>query len=88
MDSPWEMTIRLDTMLHAVQLPAGITHLDSGLADMDRDAFPHDDLMKILMETRRWDRLSRSVRGTDKLLRILRVLGLIYSGFVYNYLFV
>ena len=53
MDSPWEMTIRLDTMLHAVQLPAGITHLDSGLADMDRDAFPHDDLMKILIEMRR-----------------------------------
>ena len=47
------MTVRLDAMLHAVQLPAGITHLDSGLADVDRDAFPHDDLMKILIEMRR-----------------------------------
>ena len=34
------LTIRLDTVLQAVQLPAGITHLDSGLADMDRDTFP------------------------------------------------
>ena len=73
------MTVRLDAMLHAVQLPAGITHLDSGLADMDRDAFPHDDLMKILMEMRRLDRLSRSIRRTDKLLRIMRISGLIYD---------
>jgi hypothetical protein len=35
------LTIRLDTVLQAVQLPAGIAHLDSGLADMDTDAFTH-----------------------------------------------
>ena len=35
---------RLDPVLHAVQLPAGVAHLDSGLADVDRDAFPHDDI--------------------------------------------
>ena len=29
--------IRLDAVLEAVQLPAGVTHLDSGLADMDAD---------------------------------------------------
>ena len=29
------LTIRLDTVLETVQLPAGIAHLDSGLADMD-----------------------------------------------------
>ena len=33
------LTIRLDAVLQAVQLPAGIAHLDSGLADMDRDTF-------------------------------------------------
>ena len=28
-------------MLKTVELPAGVAHLDSGLADMDRDTFPH-----------------------------------------------
>merc|ERR1719205_215874 len=36
-----ELTIRLDSVLHAVELPAGIAHLDSSLADVDGDAFPH-----------------------------------------------
>ena len=31
------LTIRLDAMLEAVQLPAGIAHLDTSLANMDRD---------------------------------------------------
>jgi len=31
------LTIRLDTMLQTVQLPAGISHLHSGLADMYGD---------------------------------------------------
>jgi hypothetical protein len=31
------LAIRLDTVLQAVQLPAGIAHLDSGLANMDGD---------------------------------------------------
>jgi len=38
------LTIRLDAMLQTIQLPAGVTHLHSGLADMDADAFtlqPH-----------------------------------------------
>jgi len=37
------LAIRLDTVLQAVQLPAGIAHLHSGLADMDADAFTHDE---------------------------------------------
>jgi hypothetical protein len=37
----WHLTIRLDSMLQAVQLPAGISHLDSGLADMYGDTFTH-----------------------------------------------
>ena len=34
------LTVRLDAVLQAVQLPAGIAHLDTGLTNMDRDAFP------------------------------------------------
>ncbi len=33
----WHLTIRLDTVLQTVQLPAGITNLDSGLSDVDGD---------------------------------------------------
>jgi hypothetical protein len=35
----WHLTIRLDSMLKAVQFPTGITDLASGLADMNRDTF-------------------------------------------------
>ena len=31
------LSIRLDTVLEAVQLPAGISDLDAGLSDVDRD---------------------------------------------------
>ena len=31
------LAIRLDSVLQAVQLPAGVSDLDSGLADVDRD---------------------------------------------------
>jgi len=34
----WHLTIGLDAMLQTVQLPAGVAHLHSGLADMDADA--------------------------------------------------
>ena len=33
------LTVRLDAVLQAVQLPACIAYLASGLADMDRDTF-------------------------------------------------
>merc|ERR1719414_424641 len=36
-----DLAIGLDSVLHAVELPAGITHLDSSLANVDGDAFPH-----------------------------------------------
>ena len=32
------LAIGLDPVLEAVQLPAGVTNLDPGLADVDRDA--------------------------------------------------
>lgn len=35
----WHLTVRLDAMLQAVQLPAGVTYLGSSLADVDRDTF-------------------------------------------------
>ena len=47
------MTIRLDAVLHAVKLPASISHLNSGLADMHRDTFPHDDLKLEIDESKK-----------------------------------
>merc|ERR1719370_1401056 len=34
--------VGLKTVFKAVELPAGVSHLDTGLANVDRDAFPHD----------------------------------------------
>merc|ERR1712080_461119 len=36
-----KLTVRLDAVLHAVELPAGVAHLDSSLSNMNGDAFPH-----------------------------------------------
>ena len=33
------LAIRLDPVLKAVQLPAGVTNLDTSLTDVDRDTF-------------------------------------------------
>ena len=41
------LAVRLDTMLEAVELPAGIAHLHSGLADMNGNDFSHDDGCKV-----------------------------------------
>ena len=35
------LTIRLDTVLEAEELPAGVTNLDTGLTDVDRNDFSH-----------------------------------------------
>jgi len=35
------MTIRLNAMLQAVKLPAGVTDLAAGLADVDGDTLTH-----------------------------------------------
>ena len=42
------LAIRLDSVLQTVQLPAGISDLDSGLADMDRDAFTLEQTRAII----------------------------------------
>ena len=38
----WHLTVRLDTVLEAEKLPAGVTNLDTGLTDVDRNDFSHD----------------------------------------------
>ncbi|RRT51782.1 hypothetical protein B296_00030491 [Ensete ventricosum] len=38
---PGHDAIRLDAVLEAVELPAGVPHLDPGLADVDADDLPH-----------------------------------------------
>lgn len=35
----WHLAIWLDAMLQAVEFPTGVTHLNTSLANMDRDAF-------------------------------------------------
>jgi hypothetical protein len=37
----WHLSIRLDSVLEAVEFPAGVTDLDSGLSDVDRDTLSH-----------------------------------------------
>jgi hypothetical protein len=37
----WHLAIRRDAVLEAVKLPASVTDLGSGLANVDRDAFSH-----------------------------------------------
>ena len=37
------LTVRLDTVLEAEELPAGVTNLDTGLTDVDRNDFSHCD---------------------------------------------
>jgi len=37
----WHLTIRLDSVLEAEKLPAGVTNLDTGLTDMDGNDFSH-----------------------------------------------
>ena len=39
----WDLAVRLDAVLHAVELPAGVAHLDAGLADVDGDDLAHLD---------------------------------------------
>merc|ERR1711963_385341 len=39
----WHLTIGLDTVLQAVELPAGITNLDSSLSNMDGNTLSHDE---------------------------------------------
>jgi hypothetical protein len=40
----WHLTVRLDSVLEAEKLPAGVTDLDTGLTDMDGNDFSHDEM--------------------------------------------
>jgi hypothetical protein len=42
-----EVSIRLNTMLKAVQLPARIGNLNTGLTDVKGDNFSHDGFLRI-----------------------------------------
>ena len=46
--------VRRLTMLEAVELPAGVAHLDTGLANVDRDAFPHDAGLRLAWLVCNW----------------------------------
>jgi hypothetical protein len=37
----WHLSIWLDTVLEAVEFPTGVTDLDTGLSDVDRDTLSH-----------------------------------------------
>merc|ERR1711868_96609 len=37
----WHLTVWLDTVLEAEELPAGVTNLDTGLSDVDGNDFSH-----------------------------------------------
>jgi len=39
----WHLTVGLNTVLEAEELPAGVTNLDTGLTDVDRNNFSHCD---------------------------------------------
>ena len=41
----WHLTVRLDSVLEAEKLPAGVTDLDTGLTDMDGNDFSHDEVV-------------------------------------------
>ena len=42
----WHLTIWLNSVLEAEKLPAGVTNLDTGLTDVDRNDFSHDGFEK------------------------------------------
>merc|ERR1719474_966765 len=46
----WHLPIRLDAVLQTEQLPARVANLHSRLADVDRDALPHDECGEIERE--------------------------------------
>ena len=41
--SAGSLDYHLDAVLQTIQLPAGIGHLTARLADVDGDAFPHNE---------------------------------------------
>jgi len=43
------MTIGLDSMFKAIQLPTGVTDLATSLADMDRDTLTHDEVLNFVI---------------------------------------
>jgi len=46
------LTIRLDTVFQAVEFPAGVTNLDTGLTNVDRDTLTHCSLSRSYLKSR------------------------------------
>jgi len=46
----WHLTVRLDSVLEAEKLPAGVTDLDTGLTDVDRNDFSHCECVFFVKE--------------------------------------
>ena len=59
------LAIRLDSVLQAVQFPAGVADLDSGLSDVDRDA------LTLKYESCRTSRNQRRVVNINKFIKSL-----------------
>jgi len=51
--APAHLAVGLDAMLQAVELPAGISDLDTGLADVDGDHLTHGCCFACLREQRK-----------------------------------
>ena len=49
----WHLTVRLDSVLEAVQFPAGVAHLDAGLAHVERDGFTHLKSLLVVLGVKR-----------------------------------
>lgn len=45
------LAVRLDTMFQAIELPAGVPHLDTSLAHVDRDAFTLKDKREVQLRS-------------------------------------
>ena len=44
------LTVGLNTVLEAEELPAGVTNLDTGLTDVDRNNFSHGDVLSLFVK--------------------------------------
>ena len=47
------LTVGLDAVLEAEELPAGVTDLDTGLTDVDRNDFSHDEVVSVFKKGKR-----------------------------------
>lgn len=61
----WHLAVRLDSMFQTVQLPAGVPHLDTCLAYVDRDAFTLEE-KKLKKKIKMGREKGSGIQRTDK----------------------